>query len=235
VLQVDAALPPLQPDGVRLLQCQRAERSTMGVLRQLFGPSREEVWQQLAAELGANYESGFWTGAKVSIEYGQWTITLDSYTVSTGKSHHHYTRFRAPYVNPDGFRFGIYRKNLFTPLAKWMGMQDIEVGHAEFDQAFVIQGNNDKQVKALFADDSIRKLIAVQPDVSFMVRGDQGWFSRIHPEGVDELYFQASGIIKDLPRLKELFALFGLVLDRLCDLGSAYESAGIATKQDGHP
>lgn len=207
----------------------------MGVLRQLFGPSREEVWQQLAAELGANYESGFWTGAKVSIEYGQWTITLDSYTVSTGKSHHHYTRFRAPYVNPDGFRFGIYRKNLFTPLAKWMGMQDIEVGHAEFDQAFVIQGNNDKQVKALFADDSIRKLIAVQPDVSFMVRGDQGWFSRIHPEGVDELYFQASGIIKDLPRLKELFALFGLVLDRLCDLGSAYESAGIATKQDGHP
>jgi hypothetical protein len=204
-------------------------------LRQLFGPSREEVWQQLAAELGANYESGFWTGAKVSIEYGQWTITLDSYTVSTGKSHHHYTRFRAPYVNPDGFRFGIYRKNLFTPLAKWMGMQDIEVGHAEFDQAFVIQGNNDKQVKALFADDSIRKLIAVQPDVSFMVRGDQGWFSRIHPEGVDELYFQASGIIKDLPRLKELFALFGLVLDRLCDLGSAYESAGIATKQDGHP
>ena len=138
-------------------------------------------------------------------------------------------------MNPDGFHFGIYRKHLFTPLAKWMGMQDIEVGHAEFDEVFVIQGNHNGQVKALFADDSIRRLIAAQPDVSFMVRGDQGWFSRIHPEGVDELYFQASGIIKELPRLKELFALFGLVLDRLCDLGSAYESASIATKQDGQP
>ena len=68
----------------------------MGVLRQLFGPSRDEIWKQLAAEMGARYESDFWTGTKVSIDYGQWTITLDSYAVSTGKTHHHYTRFRAP-------------------------------------------------------------------------------------------------------------------------------------------
>jgi len=199
----------------------------MGVLRQLFGPNKEEVWKQLAAEIGARYESNFWTGAKVSIDYGQWTITLDSYKVSTGKTHHHYTRFRAPYLNPDGFRFGIYRKHLFTPLAKWLGMQDIEIGHPEFDDAFVIQGNDEKRVRALFADESIRQLVAAQPDVSFMVRGDQGWFSRIHPEGVDELYFQAHGIIKDLNRLKELFALFGFVLDRLCELGSAYESSPV--------
>jgi len=197
----------------------------MGVLRQLFGPSKEEVWQQLAAEIGARFESSFWTGAKVAIDYGQWTITLDSYTVSSGHSHHHYTRFRAPYVNPDGFRFGIYRKHFFTPLARLLGMQDIEIGHAEFDDAFVIQASDEKRVRALFADESIRGLVAAQPDVSFQVRGDQGWFSRIHPEGVDELYFQAHGIIKDLSRLKELFALFGLVLDRLCDLGSAYESS----------
>ena len=196
----------------------------MGVLRQLYGPSKEEIWKQLAAEIGARYESSGWTGAKVSIDYGQWTITLDSYTVSSGHSHHHYTRFRAPYENPDGFRFGIYRRRLFTDLAKWLGMQDIDVGHPEFDEAFVIQASDEKRVRALFADESIRRLVAAQPDVSFMVRGDQGWFSRIHPAGVDELYFQAHGIITDLPRLKELFALFGLVLDRLCDLGSAYES-----------
>ena len=152
-------------------------------------------------------------------------ITLDSYTVSTGHSHHHFTRFRAPYVNPDGFRFRIYRKHFFTPLAKLLGIQDIEIGQSEFDHAFVIQGNDEERVRALFADESIRHLVAAQPDVSFMVRGDRGWFSRIHPEGVDELYFQAHGIIKDLPRLKELFALFGLVLDRLCELGSAYESS----------
>ena len=196
----------------------------MGILRQVFGPSRDEIWGQLAGEIGARFESSFWTGAKVEIDYGQWTITLDSYTVNTGQSQHSYTRLRAPYVNPDGFRFGIYRRHLFTGLAKWLGMQDLEVGHPDFDEAFVIQGNDQEKVRALFADESIRNLVAAQPDVSFQVRGDQGWFSRIHPEGVDELYFQASGIVKDLERLKGLFALFGLVLDRLCDLGSAYET-----------
>jgi hypothetical protein len=42
---------------------------------------------------------------------------------------------------------------------------------------------------------------------------------------VDELYFQAHGTITDVDRLKELFALFGLVLDRLCEIGSAYETS----------
>src|SRR5207244_911238 len=129
-----------------------------------------EVWKQLAAEIGARYESSGWTGAKVSIDYGQWTITLDSYTVSSDDLHHYYTRFRAPYVNPDGFRFGIYRKHLFTPLAKWLGQQDIEIGHPEFDEPFVIQGNDEKRVRALFANESIRRLVAAQPDVSFLVR-----------------------------------------------------------------
>jgi hypothetical protein len=196
----------------------------MGLLRQLFGPSREEIWQKVAAELGARYEADFWNGTKVEIDYGEWTITLDTYTVSTGKSHHTYTRFRAPYVNPEGFRFGIYRRHLFTDLAKWLGMQDIAIGDASFDDAFVIQASDEQKVRDLLADESIRRLVAAQPDVSFMVRGDQGWFSRIHPEGVDELYFQAHGTVKDVDRLKELFALFGLVLDRLCDLGSAYET-----------
>jgi hypothetical protein len=178
----------------------------------------------LAGELGASFEGDFWTGNKVTVQYGEWTITLDTYTVSTGKTHHTYTRFRAPYVNPDGFRFGIYRRHFFTDLAKWLGMQDIAVGHAEFDEAFVVQASDEAKVRAFLADDSIRNLVAAQPDVSFMVREDQGWFSRIHPEGVDELYFQAHGVIKDVDRLKELFALFGLVLDRLCELGSAYET-----------
>ena len=30
------------------------------------------------------------------------------------------------------------------------------------------------------------------------------------------------GVIKDVERLKHLFELFGLVLDQLCEIGSAY-------------
>lgn len=86
----------------------------MSLLRSLFGPSQVEIWGQLAKETGANFESDFWTGTKVVARHKQWTLTLDTYAVRHGKSSTTYTRMRAPFVNPDGFRFTVYRKSLFT-------------------------------------------------------------------------------------------------------------------------
>ena len=42
------------------------------------------------------------------------------------------------------------------------------------------------------------------------------------PEGVDELYFNVAGVIKDLDRLKLLYELFAETLDQLCLTGAAY-------------
>src|SRR5688572_29157202 len=86
----------------------------MSVLRQLFGPSGKEIWRQLSEETGARYkEGGFWKGDKVQVTHGEWTVTLDVFVVSTGKSTITYTRMRAPFMNPDGFRFRIYRRGFF--------------------------------------------------------------------------------------------------------------------------
>ena len=49
-------------------------------------------------------------------------MTLDTYAVFTGKVVIVYTRMRAPYVNPSGFRFTVYRKGLFSEIGKWLGM-----------------------------------------------------------------------------------------------------------------
>ena len=154
----------------------------MGFLRQLFGPSKEEIWRQLCSEIGAQYvQGGFWKGDKVQAHHGQWTITLDTYTVSHSDGHRRYsttyTRMRAPYVNKDGFRFTIYRKSIFSGLGKLLGMQDVEVGFPEFDEAFVIKGNDEGKLRALFANPRIRQLIEMQPDVHFTVKDDEGWFS----------------------------------------------------------
>src|ERR1017187_3281203 len=68
-------------------------------LQKLFGPSTQEIWRQLCAEIGAQYvEGGFWKGDKVQAAHGPWTITLDTYTVSNGKTSITYTRMRAPFV-----------------------------------------------------------------------------------------------------------------------------------------
>lgn len=197
----------------------------MSVLREMFGPSKKEIWSELSKEIGGDFnEGGFFKNGKLTLEHGDWTITLDTYVVSTGKTTIVYTRMRAPYVNKDGFRFNIYRKNVFTWIGKIFRMQDVEIGDPQFDEEFVIQGAPEEMVKRLFSNREIRQLIEKQKSIHFMVKDDEGWFNQKFPEGVDELYFQVVGVIKDKERLKDLFELFSTVLDELCKMGSAYKT-----------
>jgi len=197
----------------------------MSILRELFGPYKNDVWKQLAAEINADFvDGGFWKGSKVQATVKEWTVTLDTYTVSTGKTHIVYTRMRAPYVNKDGFRFKIYRKGIFSGLGKQLGMQDVEVGYPEFDDQFIIQGNDEYKLQLLFRNVMIRQLIELQPSISLEVIDDDGWLSTKFPEDVDQLSFKVVGIIKDVERLKHLYELFAETLNHLCQIGSAYET-----------
>ena len=193
--------------------------------RRLFGPSKEEVWSRLAEQIGGRIiDEGFWRGGKrFEVEAGEWTITLDVYAVSTGETATFFTRMRAPYVNRDGFRFRVHRKSVFTWLGKLFGQQDIEVGDADFDENFVVQGNHESKVRRLLRNERLRELMEAQPGICFGVKDDEGWFGRKFPEGVDELYFVTGGIITDVERLRLLYELFADTLEELCRMGSAYE------------
>ena len=197
----------------------------MSVLREIFGPSKREVWSQLSEFIGADYvDGGFFGKNKVVVHVKEWTITLDTYTVSTGKSSITYTRMRAPYINKDGLYFRIYKAGIFSDLGRLLGMQDIQIGFEEFDTDYVIKGNNAEKIRELFSKTSIRSLIELQPRFSLQIKDDEGWFGESFPEGVDELYFSVAGVIRDIDLLKALFDLFADVLDYMCEIGSAYES-----------
>lgn len=198
----------------------------MTFLRTLFGPSKEEIWRQFAAETGASFvPGGFWKGDKIEATHGPWTVALDTFAVSTGKATVVYTRMRAPYVTPDGFHFTVYRKGLFSEVGKWFGMQDVTVGFEDFDREFVIKGNDEEKLRRLFSSQKIRELIAAQPDIHFSVEDDDGGWTKMFPAGVDELRFQVAGVIKDLERVKLLYELFAETLDELCRMGSASAQA----------
>jgi hypothetical protein len=198
----------------------------MSMIRKLFGPSKEEIWRKLCAETGAHYaQDGFWKGEKVMATHGQWTIVLDTYAVSTGKVTVVFTQLRAPYINPDGFRFSIYRRGFFRDIAKSLGMQDVEVGYPDFDRDFIIKGKDAGKLRALFGNERIRELISAQPEIHFEVKDNHRGWGSAYPPDVDELRFHVGGVIKDVERLKLLFELFAETLDQLCRIGSAYEEA----------
>ena len=198
---------------------QRDERAAF--LLNLFGPSKWDVWEKLAAQIGARHEyGGFWSGRDVVIaDVGQWQVVLDV----VHRDKHAFTRLRAPYVNADGFRFLIFRKHLFSGLADALGFQDVLIGHREFDEAFIIRGNDESRLRRLFDNPRLRDLLMAQPKVRFQVLDDEGFFGKRFPQRVDELRFMVPGIIRDIERLKALYELFSETLHQLCVIGSAYD------------
>ena len=119
--------------------------------------------------------------------------------------------------------FKISREGFFSSIGKFFGMQDIEIGDPFFDKQFIIKGNDPKKIKLLLADDRIKELCQTQPRIHLSIKDDEGWFGTDFPEGVDELYFECVGVIKETALLKALFGLFCLVLQRLVQIDSAYE------------
>ena len=201
----------------------------MGLLRSIFGPSKEEIWHQISQEIKGEYiDGGFWGRDVLLYRHGEWEILLDTYTVKSGSgsssSSQTYTRMRAPFINKDNLHFKIYRESIFSPIGKLFGMQDIEIGDSFFDNEYVIKGNDEGKIKELFANERLRRLIESQPGVHFEIRDDEGFFSTSFPDGVDELYFQTSGTLTDKSTLRALFELFALTLEHLVEIDSAYEN-----------
>ncbi|CAM2005631.1 hypothetical protein [Acanthopleuribacter pedis] len=194
------------------------------MLRNIFGPSRAEIWSQIAEDIGGDFiDGGFWKRHQLHYDHEQWTILLDTFMVSTGKTTIPFTRMRAPFLNKDQFTFKITQEGFMGSVSKFFGAQDIEIGDDFFDNQFIIQSNDRFKIKRLLNDQPLKTLIQNQPNIFLELREDQGNFRNRFPEGVNELYFQCRGIIKDKQVLKDLFDIFSIILSRLVQIDSAYE------------
>lgn len=192
----------------------------------MFGPSKKEIWEALSNEIRGRYDAGsFWVGDHVEAVHGNWTLYLDTYTVSAGNTHVTYTRMRAPFVNPSGVRFKIYRKGFFSEMGKALGGQDLETGYEEFDEAFIIKGNQEETVRRIFSDQEVRRLLMDMKTVQLEVKPDEGAFGPRYGDEEDVLTFMVPGILKEIETLRGFFDLFAAVLDAMTAVGAASPEA----------
>lgn len=198
----------------------------MGLLKDVFGPSQKEIWSQIAQEIGGELiDGGFWDKDVLEFRHKQWTIVLDTYK-SPGSNHSTstYTRMRVPFVNTSNFYFNIYQEGFFSSIGKLFGMQDIIIGDRFFDDQFVIKSNSEVTIKQLLHSDKLKQLISSIPRIKFCIKDDDGRiFKSGFPAGVDVLYFEYLGVIKDKQTLLNLFLLFSAVLERLVQIDPGYE------------
>ncbi len=194
----------------------------MGFLEGIFGPSKEEIWRQIAKDIGGEYiDGGFWKSGALRYKHNNWEMLLDNWSDGNGGV---YTRMRIPFVNKDGLQFRIYEEGFFSGMAKAFGGQDIQIQDPRFDPKFVIQGNNVQKVKKLLRDAQLKALFDVIPNINVRVKSSNGVFSKKFPPNVDMLLFQQRGIIKDKEKLQLIFRLFTALLERLVQIDSAYEN-----------
>ena len=182
--------------------------------------SRKEVWKQLSGEINASYiQGGYFKGPRMEYKHNIWTIYLDTYTVSTGKSKITYTRMRLPFINTKKFLFKIYKKKVFSNIGKALGMQDIEIGYDYFDNDYIIKGNDELLIRRVFQNHEIRGLIEKQSRILLEIKNNEGNFGPKFKDNESELYFVSTGVIKDKERLKNLFELFVKIINEFEIIG----------------
>ncbi len=179
------------------------------------------IWQELANETNGTFKEGYsWRSDSNTINYKNWTIISDNYTLWSGKYSTQMTRVIAPITLADNFKFEIYREGFVRKVEKLFGAQDIEIGYADFDKAFTIKSNNELKIKTLLRNKEIRNLISSQADVNIQISNYQGIWEKELPKNEFELSYFMDGKIQDIEILKSLIELFKLILDGLHDINA---------------
>lgn len=188
----------------------------------LFGPSQKEVWSEFAEEIEGKFiEGGIFKGNKIEARFENWTITIDTYTQSSGNTSQTYTRLRAPYKELQKLDFKVYKSGIFSGIGKALGMQDVIIGDSEFDENFIIKGSDDDKLKELLQLDKIRELISIESKIRIETKREKSLFSSKLPEDVNQLYFIGGGVIKDKERLTNIYFLAAFILKQLSQIGVA--------------
>lgn len=185
----------------------------------LFSVERDDVWRRVAAELGADFERvGIWQLPLIRMRHRSWTIVLDFWkrTSFMNRTGVYSIRMRSQFLNRDGFWFTVYPQGVVSTARKWLGLQDVAVGHERFDGEFIVQGSNAAKLQMVFDNPRIRFALEGQPQVHFSIADSEHSYWGV-PEGIDELFLICDDIL-DLAGLRLLCELFMETLDELCRL-----------------
>lgn len=185
----------------------------------IFGPSQKEIWQDFAKQIEGEYiEGGFFKAKRIEAKFENWTIVFDTYTQSNGKTSTVYTRIRIPYKIQEDFQFQIYSKSFFSDIGKALGMQDIEIGYKQFDNQYIIKGNDEEKLRQIFKNQRIRELMESQKRINLDIKSGKRLFEQKIPEDIRVLYFYDMGVIKDPERLKNLYFLMVLLINEMVNV-----------------
>jgi hypothetical protein len=115
--------------------------------------ARNGIWRAFASRHGLAFVSveGPWYArrpARIEGRLGTVPCTIDTFTISNGKSSTMYTRLRTTAMEAMPLDARVYRETIFGALGDLFGTQDVKVGDPSFDASFVVKASHDDLVRA---------------------------------------------------------------------------------------
>ncbi|KFF06190.1 hypothetical protein [Flavobacterium reichenbachii] len=177
------------------------------------------IWKQLAEETDGVFTEGYsWNSDSTTIEYKNWKIILDNYTVWSGKYSNDVTRVITPITLIDNFKFEIYTETTIRKIENFFGGQDIKIGNPDFDNLFTIKSNNEFKIKSVLKNKELQSILKDQKDVNIQISDYKGIWGEKLPENTFELSYYINGKVDHLKTLNSLISLFKIMLDELSNI-----------------
>ncbi len=191
------------------------------------GVERESSWAAFAERHEGEVfrdEKGRIDGVRVA--YRDWTVVVDTYTVSTGQSSITYTRGLAGFHAQVPFRCKVWKEGFFSRVGKRLGMQDLKVGRPTLDRDFVVQSDSPGHVRSLLAGSRVGELLERHPKFQYEVRKRKGSKKESEDASDAEVQVQVTEVLTDDGRLDAILAICRESLDALVRSGVAIPPSG---------
>lgn len=107
-----------------------------------------EAWMAAASTLGLSYEREGFGRPRISGTLRGMRVQVDVRVQRSGNNQQTFTRYRV-WVPPPGFQFRLDRQTGMSRVTKFFGAQDVEMGDAAFDDAFVVKTDDEARLRAL--------------------------------------------------------------------------------------
>lgn len=185
----------------------------------------KSVWMTLAEESGGELEDRVdtvgWLKVEIPLNQTGWTLT---YKVLHAHKHNQRTTVVLPFKADYDFSFCVRNRSWLGDTMKLFGMQDLEIGEADFDRDYYIQGSDVPLVNRLLQSTKLRELIDGQGSLSLEIHRAPHHHQGV-PAGASVLYFEDHSTINSYERLRSIQELMMCALEELQKHGVASHTA----------
>jgi len=186
------------------------------------------VWMEFADEFKATVEDSNPDSSHtemsiiVPVSETSWNLIYTMHPAKQGGQEH--TTVESAYSPSDDFKFAIHPEKWTDGFSKLLGMQDIVIGHDEFDKQFIIKGSDEQRVKDLFQDAALRRLLLDEPTMQLWAHCDHSESaptSKALRGAGRSAIMRVKGAVDDFERLKAFYNLKHRLLKALQRIGAA--------------